>query len=255
MDDFKMIEEYKSLQNMVENQTNDLNLIHSKIKTFVTNMTSLKGEITNIQEIPNGSFFFLNNVLKNFIINIQRNIVQFNDLVLSPLDSFIYSFKFASAKNLTQFNEIKYDLFEERKSLISKRDDYWNYIDESENESKNKKNKKDEKVYNNAVRENYHQLYQYELNKMNETIEECNIKYNNLYHEISAINATLKLTVKDCLIKFAKNLNNFAESFNILSSEVTKKIDSLKILNNEEITQTKDREISSNNEPRFTNEK
>jgi hypothetical protein len=86
---------------------------------------------------------------------------------------------------------------------------------------------------------------------MNETIEECNIKYNNLYHEISAINATLKLTVKDCLIKFAKNIDNFAESFNILSSEVTKKIDSLKILNNEEITQSIDRVISSNNEPRF----
>ncbi len=256
MEDFRnIVGEYKSLQNMVENQTNDLNLIHSKIKTFEKNMSSLKDDIANIQDIENGSFGFLNEFFKKFINNIQKNIVNFNDLVLNQLDSFIYSYKFATTKNLTEFNEIKYDLFEERKNLINKRNDYWNNIDESENELKNKKNnqqnnKKDENVYNNAVKENYHQLYQYELNKMNETIEECNTKYNNIYHEISAINASLKLTVKDCLIKFAKNLNNIADSLNLLSSDITKKIDSLKILNTEEITQSIDR-ASANNEPRF----
>lgn len=280
MEDYKnMIVEYKSLQNMVENQTNDLNLIRSKIKSFEKNLSFLKDEISNTQDIPNGSFGFLNTVLKKFNNNLQKNLVQFGDLILNPLDSFIYSFKFATTKNLTQFSEIKSDLFEGKKNLINKRDIYFNYMDElakidkTENENKNIKNiffkkeklgnntnddissKNDENIFNNAVVENYHQLYQYELNKMNDIIEECNIKYNNLYHEISAINASLKITVKDCLIKFAKNLNVFAETFNLLSDEIIKKIDSLKILNNEEISQSIDKVATSSNEPRFEREK
>ena len=90
---------------------------------------------------------------------------------------------------------------------------------------------------------------------MNDIIEECNLKYNSMYHEINAINASLKITVRDCLIKFAKNLNYFAENFNSLSSDITHKIESLKILNNEEISQSVDKVSSAKNEPRFDKEK
>ena len=276
MEDYKnIIVEYKSLQNMVENQTNDLNLILSKVKTFVDNITKLKDEIMNIPDIENGSFGFLNQILKNFVLNIQKNIIQFNDIIINPLDNFIYSFKFATSKNLTQFNEIKSDLFEEKKILSNKRDIYFNYLNEykkKDNQSKSTKNlfsiiksktnndfdiasKKDENIFNDAVKENYRQLYQYELNKMNDIIEECNLKYNSMYHEINAINASLKITVRDCLIKFAKNLNYFAENFNSLSSDITHKIESLKILNNEEISQSVDKVSSAKNEPRFDKEK
>ena len=279
MEDYKnIIVEYKSLQNMVENQTNDLNLIHSKIKTLEKNMSSLKDDIANIQDIENGSFGFLNEFFKKFINNIQKNIVNFNDLVLNQLDSFIYSYKFATTKNLTEFNEIKYDLFEEKKILENKRDTYFNYLYDFEQSekltSKSSKNiffrkekssnidnnndilsKTDENIFNNAVKENYYQLYQYELNKMNDIIEECNNKYKNIYHEINAINASLKITVRDCLIKFANNLNDFAKTFNLLSEDIIAKINSLKILNNEEISQSIDKVSSSTNEPRFGKEK
>ena len=276
MEDYKnVIVEYKSLQSMVENQINDLNLILSKVKIFVDNISNLKNGIINIPNIENGSFGFLNQILNNFVINIQKNIVQFNDIIINPLENFIYSFKFATSKNLTQFNEIKSDLFEEKKILTSKRDIYFNYLNESakkENQSNSSKNlfsiiknksnndydissKKDENVFNKAVKENYHQLYQYELNKMNDIIEECNIKYNNIYHEINAINASLKITVRDCLIKFARNLNDFANNFTLLSSDIVNKIESLKILNNEEISQSVDKVSSSKNEPRFEKEK
>jgi hypothetical protein len=63
----------------------------------------------------------------------------------------------------------------------------------SENEEKRNKNiffiegddelsKKDENIFNNAMKENYAQIYQYELNRMNEIIEESNKKYNNILH-------------------------------------------------------------------------
>ena len=279
MDDYKnIIVEYKCLQNMLENEINDLNLIYSKIKSFIDSISSLQNNISDIPDIPNGSFGFLNPILKNFAGNIQKDISKFNDIVLNQLDTFIYSFKFATTKNLTLFNEIKCDLFEEKKLLENKRDAYFNYINESEkSQSQNTKNnffrkekpnkinninnnndmlsKTDENIFNNALKENYYQLYQYELNKMNDLISECNTRYSNIYHEISAINASLKITVRDCLIKFAKNLNNFANTFNMLSEDIINKINSLKILNNEEISQSVDKVTSSTNEIRFTKEK
>ena len=279
MEDYKnIIVEYKSLQNMVENEINDLNLIYSKIKSFIDGISSLKNNINDIPDIPNGSFGFLNPLLKNFVSNIQKDINQFNDIILNQLDNFIYSFKFATTKNLTSFNEIKYDLFEEKKILENKRDTYFNYLYDFEQSekltSKSSKNiffrkekssnidnnnnilsKTDENIFNNAVKENYYQLYQYELNKMNDIIEECNNKYKNIYHEINAINASLKITVRDCLIKFANNLNDFAKTFNLLSEDIIAKINSLKILNNEEISQSIDKVSSSTNEPRFGKEK
>ena len=143
MEDYKnIIVEYKSLQSMVENQTNDLNLILSKVKTFVDNITKLKDEIMNIPDIENGSFGFLNQILKNFVLNIQKNIIQFNDIIINPLDNFIYSFKFATSKNLTQFNEIKSDLFEEKKILSNKRDIYFNYLNEYKKKIINQKAQK-----------------------------------------------------------------------------------------------------------------
>ena len=281
MEDYKnIIVEYKSLQNMVENEINDLNLIYSKIKSFIDGISSLKNNINDIPDIPDGFFGFLNPLLKNFVSKIQKDINQFNDIILNQLDNFIYSFKFATTKNLTSFNEIKYDLFEEKKILENKRDTYFNYLYDFEQSekltSKSSKNiffrkekssnidnnnnndilsKTDENIFNNAVKENYYQLYQYELNKMNDIIEECNNKYNNIYHEINAINASLKITVRDCLIKFANNLNDFAKTFNLLSEDIIAKINSLKILNNEEISQSIDKVSSSTNEPRFGKEK
>ena len=274
MDDYKnLIVEYKSLQFMIETQINDLNLIQAKFKSFINNISSLKDDISKIPDIPNGSFGFLNPLLKSFSSNLQKNINDFNDIILNQIDNFIYSFKFATTKNLTQFNEIKNDLYEEKKILISKRDAYFDYLNEYEesvnhSKSSSSKNiffkwdlnnndtisKKDENVFNNAVKENYFQLYQYELNKMNDVIEECNNKYNNIYYEINAINASLKMTVRDCLLKFANNLTNFSQAFNTLADDIINKINSLKILKNEEISQSVDKVTSSSNKPRFDKE-
>ena len=63
---------------------------------------------------------------------------------------------------------------------------------------------------------------------MDEIIEESNIKYNNIYNEINAINLSLRLSIKDCIINFAKNIYNISEAFNILSKETMAKIDLIK---------------------------
>ena len=269
MSDYKSIEsEYRSLNKWTESQIKDLVLIKEKMKVFKKNMITLKEDISKIKEIPNGHFGFLNNILKNFVNNMNENLFKFDDLIISPLDNFLYSFKFATSKNINLLKTIESDLTEEKQKLKNKRDIYFNYNLE-ENKEKNKhfffKNliggnnddltkKKEINLFNIAVEDNYNQLYQYELDKMNEIIDENNTKYNNIYNEINAINASYKITVKESLVKFAKNINLISLYFNSLSEDILKKIDSIKVLNNEEISQNVIKISKAKNEPRFPKE-
>ena len=268
MDDYKTIDvEYNNLNNWVETKIKDLSLIKEKIKVFQKNMISLKDDITNIDEVPNGSFGFLNKIMGNFVKNITATLFQFDDLIITPLDNFLFSFKFATSKNINMLQDIKNNLTEEKQQLKNKRDLYFKYIVNNE-ELKSEKNKniffkmlswgnedaskkKDENIYNKSVEDNYEQIYQYELDKMNEAIDENNFKYNNIYNEINAISGSYDLTVKEALIKFAKNISNISLNFNSLSSEIFENINSLKELKNEEISNYINKIYTTENEPRF----
>ena len=271
MDDYKTIDvEYNNLNNWVESKINDISIIKEKIKVFKKNIIALKDDISNIEEVPNGYFGFLNKIMKNFVKNITDTFFQFDDLIITPLDNFLFSFKFATSKNINILLDIKNNLTEEKQQLKNKRDLYFNYIvnNEEENKEKNKNifmkilsggnedvsKKKDENIFNKSVEDNYEQIYQYELDKMNEAIDENNFKYNNIYNEINAISGSFNLTVKESLIKFAKNISNISKNFNELSSEIFEKIDSLKALKNEEISKNINKLSKAENEPRFSKE-
>ena len=108
MAEYETIEaEYTNLKKWVESQIEDLSLIKEKMKAFKKNMASLRDDINKIKDIPNGYFGFLNQLLKNFVKNITENIFQFDDLIITPLDNFLFSFKFATSKNLNILQDIK----------------------------------------------------------------------------------------------------------------------------------------------------
>ena len=100
MNDYQnILEEYKNIQTMVEGHINELNLIQNKVKLFKNSMCVLKEDLLSIPEIQSDSFAFLNPLINNFNNNLQININQFNDLIINPLESFIFSFNFAISKN------------------------------------------------------------------------------------------------------------------------------------------------------------
>ena len=229
MEEFKNVEkEYKNIQTLIESESVDLSIIQSKLKSFQKNISFLKIEIMNNPDVNNSPYGFINQVFKNFGTNINKNLNEFNDIIGSPLETFISSLKYAIKKNVNQFNEIINVLYEEKDILINKRDTYINYKEEIKNNENNEQSLKDENILNNAKKENYEQLYKYELNKMKEIIEQSNTTYNKIYREINSIKTSLTLTIKDYLTKFAKNIFNISESFNILSKDLNKKLDSIK---------------------------
>ena len=226
-----IIEEHKNLENKIETEINNINLIQSKIKIFQKNIDDLKESIINSSDIK-GPFSFLNKIFKNFVKIITAKMNHFNDIVLNPYDNLFDSYKFGTEKNLNSFKEIENDIEEAKNNLINKKEEYFNYIKESENEEKplktifSRKNddKKDENIFHNAIKENYNQLYEYELNKMDEIIEENNLKLNKIYKELNAITSSLRISIEDILLKFSKEIISFSEGFNTFSQEIEKEL-------------------------------
>ena len=64
----------------------------------------------------------------NFVKNITATLFQFDDLIITPLDNFLFSFKFATSKNINMLQDIKNNLTEEKQQLKNKRDLYFKYI-------------------------------------------------------------------------------------------------------------------------------
>ena len=274
MDDYALIDkECENLNKWVKAQKEDLLLIKEKMKVFKTHLLSLQKDINKIDYIPNGYFGFLNLLMENFGKKITDDLFQFEDLIISPLDNFLYSFNFATSKNINMLKDIQKDLIEEKQELNNKKDVYFNYIinQEDTNEKNKSKNiflkllkggntedaskKKDLNIFNKSVEDDYEQLYQYGLDKMNEVIDENNAKYNNIYTQINAIFASFNLTVKESLIKFSNMLSAVSLNFSTLSKEILTKIDSMKVLNTVEISQSINKMTKSKNEPRFSKEK
>ena len=93
MEDYEILDkEYEHLNKWVNDQIKDLSLIKEKLLVFKNNMILLNEEIDKLKKIPNGYFGFLNQILKDFVKNISDNLYQFDDLIITPLDNFLYPF-------------------------------------------------------------------------------------------------------------------------------------------------------------------
>ena len=176
-------EDYKNVGNFVESEIKNINLIQKIIKTFHKDISILKDDILSIPNIQKGPFFFLNHLLKNFIIELKNNLSELNDFII-PLDNLKNSIISSKEQYLNLIKEIESNLSNSRNDFINKKNEYLNCIKELENKEKvvnnNKENninnkkissKKDENIINSSIKENYNQLYQYEKKKMEEIIE------------------------------------------------------------------------------------
>ena len=108
MEDYEILDkEYSNLNKWVNDQIKDLSLIKEKILVFKKNMILLNEEIDKMKKIPNGYFGFLDQVLSDFVKTLSDNLYQFDDLIITPLDNFLYSFQFATSKNINILKDIK----------------------------------------------------------------------------------------------------------------------------------------------------
>ena len=89
--------------------------------------------------------------------------------IIAPLNNLSESTNEICKQKLDKFNEIKVSLIQERQKLNKTKDDYFKFVSKNLN---NKYINKDENLLFKAKKENYYQLYKYEVNQMNTIIEE-----------------------------------------------------------------------------------
>ena len=259
MEDYRDLEkEYKNIESSSKLQIKNLKCIFDKINVFQTSMKDLKERIISIPKLSNSPFEFLDGSLQNFIALLEQNSISIKNLILKPITNLMNSIKENVNDNLKRLNEIKMDLSDEKMNLLIKKDTYFN-LTKNDNDKNNKKIKnniyleKDEKIYNDAVKENYGQLYKYEIDKMNEIIDENNKKYNNLYIELNSLNANSIFVVRDSLLHFAIYIKNFGEMLNLLSFEIINNMETSKNFDNNDVLKILDKK-NKQNEKRFQKE-
>ena len=259
MEDYRDLEkEYKDIEKSSKIHVQNLKYIFDKINVFHTSMKDLKERITSIPNLSNSPFGFLDESFRNFIKLLEQNSISLKTLILKPIINLINCIKEGVNDNLKRLSEIKMDLSDEKMNLLIKKDTFFG-LNKTINSKKHKKSKtnilfeKDEKIYNDAVKENNNQLYKYELDKMNEVIDENNKKYNNLHIELNSLNANSIIIVKDSLMHFATYIKNLGEMLNLLSFEIMNKMESSKNFDNKGILQILDKK-NKQNEIRFKKE-
>ena len=234
-------EEYKYIEKSSDSKLKNLKHTSDKIIAFQTSMAILKDVIIAIPGLSDSPFDFLDELFSNFTISLEKNVVLMKDTVLNPLNNIMNNFKNVVNDKLKKINKLKSSIIEENKNLLVKKEKYLNYannnkiIKERINKTKNNLEDLDDKIFDDAMKENYVQLYNYEVNKMNEIIEEKESECNVITTDFKALIASSVMMLKESLTKFSNIIKKFGEIFNTLSSEVKNKIDNYEKLNSMEI--------------------
>ena len=226
MNDYNdLMNEYEEVKKDISEGLNNITNSIFIIKTFQKALELFSNQILMIQKQED-----------NFFLGIEKNTVEFSKQLMKeknlienestfPLNNLLSSAKFVITKNLDTFNNIKVSLIQERQKLNKTKEDYFNFI--SSKEIKSSING-DENKFFNAKKENFFQLYKYEVNQMNTIIDENNIVYKNMYEELNNWNKIRQNKIKQYFKKFAKYFENIGNSFIDFSKNL------LKTLNEEE---------------------
>ena len=226
MNDYNdLMNEYEEVKKDISEGLNNITNSIFIIKTFQKALELFSNQILMIQKQED-----------NFFLGIEKNTVEFSKQLMKeknlienetafPLNNLLSSAKVVITKNLDTFNNIKVSLIQERQKIKKTKEDYFNFI--SSKEIKSSING-DENKFFNAKKENFFQLYKYEVNQMNTIIDENNIVYKNMYEELNNWNKIRQNKIKQYFKKFAKYFENIGNSFIDFSKNL------LKTLNEEE---------------------
>ena len=236
MNDYQdLMNEYQEMKNKINEEYLNLSNADIRIKTFQVGVESFKENAILIPEKISKSYENLDkstNIFANNLMNIKKYI---DKEIIKPLNNLLENTKEISDQNLKIFNEIKISLIQERQKLNKTKDDYFKFLS---NYSKQKFKNGDESLLFNAKKENFYQLYKYEINQMNTIIEQNNIKYNKMYNDLWKWREIQKLKIKNFFMKFSENVEKIGNlliefSKNILNDVNNEKEFDISSLDNE----------------------
>ena len=242
MNDYNdLMNEYQDVKNEITQEKKNISNTLIRIKTFQSGIEYLNNNILVIPE-PNqlNIFKLVDKNSANFSKQLMSIYNLFNNEIIAQLESLIESADEICNDKLKNFNSIKISLIQARQKLNKTKDDYFDFVSKN---SKNKFNNEDEKLLYNAKKENYYQLYTYEVNQMNTIIEENNVEYEKMHIDLMGWKEIQKHKIKTYFLKFAKNIEKLGNAFIEYSKNIINDINEDKSDNiiNEELKVKKSR--------------
>ena len=203
-----LMNEYEDLKNDTTKEIMNISNILILIKSFNYGLELFKNKITLLPDYEKKSEIY-KKIEKNSLtftkkISSYKNLLE--DKIVSPLNGLLESTNEIFKMNINKFDDIKISLIQSRQKLNKTKDNYFNFMNKN-NESKNK----DENLLYNAKKENYYQLYKYEVNQMNNIIEENNNQYTKLYNEIWGYQQLEQQKLKNFIIKYSEYISKIGD--------------------------------------------
>ena len=194
MNDYNdLMNEYEDMQKDISDEFNNISNLIIRVKTFQSGLELFINDILMVKGQKAKFFDAIDTNIEDFSKKLVSAKNYIENEVSIPLKSLLDNANDISHKNLDIFNNIKISLIQERQKMNKKKDDYFNFISQKSNQ--NLKNE-DEKILFNSKKNNFFQIYQYEVNQMNVTIDENNVAYKNMYNELSSWKQILKIKIK-----------------------------------------------------------
>ena len=222
MNDYKSaLKEYQEIQFLTRIQLDDMLFILDKMDSFKNGIMSGKEHLKMSVNNNSDEFNFINPIFKSYLEEIDKIILSYNEKLLVPFKSSVDSFRCSTENNLKTFNKIKTSLIEGKQKVKKAKDDYYDFIKYS---NKNNENKDDQNELFNAKKDNYAQLYKYEINKMNEIITKNNKDYDEIFKSLNNLNITINYIAKNILFKFCEHISDIGKQFIKLSEKLSESL-------------------------------
>ena len=201
--------EFQAIQYIIKNQLNDMTFLLEKTDSFKNGIILIEQNLKSFQG-NSDEFDFINPIFNDCIKEIHQYTEMYSCQITFPIKQFIESFTYATNISINAFTEIKNSLSENNLKVLKAKEDYYNYINSYQN-LENVKNDNNELF--KAKKDNYAQLYKYEINKMNEVINQNNQKYFEIFKNLDSINFSANSIVKNIFNKFIKNIADIGNLF------------------------------------------
>ena len=256
-----ILKEYNEIKSNYQSIKNDFDIFERYMNQFIKAIISLKHSLIYNETIKDNSLFFFVEKYKDLIEKIEKIINVDNANLASPLINIVDNQNNQMKKILSSYEVIKKDLFEGKLKLNNAKKEYFeilkedNKIDEIKNDKENDINidKYDNSLLYDTKKNSCFTLYKYQLEKLNEKIDNSNEKYKKLKSELDSIHIVKENTYKIIILKFAKMIGNIGNIFIDFRKTLDEKL--FKVLNENTHTTQYNEIVNDNITRRFKREK
>ena len=223
MNDYKTaLKEYQELQFISNIKINDMAFLADKVNSFNNAFLSMKETIQLSLENTSEEFNFINPIFKNYLESINKLFLSYKEKIIVPLKISIETFNNTTQDNIKEFNKIKTSLIESKQKVTKAKEEYYNFIKSNKN---NDTIKDDQNELFKAKKDNFAQLYKYEVDKMNEIINKNNKDYEKIINTLNEINLTTNNIIKNILCRFCKHISDIGNIFIKCSEQLNESLD------------------------------